>query len=100
MLLDEPNHSDGASEEFDALPPDADEDIRGRLAERFAPELARVFRQYSWLTDPSGRMSVPLDAAQAALAEAMAALYNPAQRDVMTRAIELARAENSANTQA
>ncbi|QFU88284.1 hypothetical protein [Amycolatopsis sp. YIM 10] len=45
-------------------------------------------------------MSVPLDAAQAALAEAMSTLYNPSQRDVMTRAIELARAEDGANTQA
>jgi hypothetical protein len=45
-------------------------------------------------------MSVPLDAAQAALAKAMSALYNPAQRDVMTRAIELAPAEDGANTQA
>lgn len=77
-----------------------DEDVRGRLAERFAPELALAFRQYPWLTDPSGRMSVPLDAALAALAEAMSALYNPAQRDAMTRAIELARAEDGANTQA
>jgi hypothetical protein len=50
--------------------------------------------------NPSGRMSVPLDVAQAALAEAMSALYNPAQRDVMTRAIELAPAEDGANTQA
>ena len=45
-------------------------------------------------------MSVPLDATQAALAEAMSALYNPAQRDVMARAIELARAEDGASTQA
>jgi hypothetical protein len=35
--------------------------------------------------NPSGRMSVPLDAAQAALAEAMSAPYNPAQCDVMAR---------------
>lgn len=100
MLLDEAERSDETGEEFDALPPDADEDVRGRLAERFAPELALVFRQYPWLTDPSGHMSVPLDAAQAALAQAMSALYNPAQRDVMARAIELARAEDGANTQA
>ncbi len=71
MPLDEADRSDEAGEEFDALPPDADEDVRGRLAERFAPELALVFRQYPWLTNPSGRMSVPPDAAQ---------------RDVMTRA--------------
>lgn len=50
--------------------------------------------------NPSGRMSVPLDAAQAALAEAMSAPYNPAQRDAMTRAIKLAPAEDGANTQA
>ncbi|MBF0815545.1 MerR family transcriptional regulator [Microbacterium paludicola] len=99
MLLDEPDHSDGASEEFDALPPDADEATRVRLAVRFAPELALVFRQYPWLTDPSERVSVPLDAAQAAMAEAMVALYNPAQRDVMARAIEIARADSRAATQ-
>ncbi len=45
-------------------------------------------------------MSVPLDAAQAALAEAMSALYKSAQRDVMARAVEYARAEDGANTQA
>lgn len=45
-------------------------------------------------------MSVPRNAAQAALAEAMSAPYNPAQRDAMARAIELAPAEDGANTQA
>ncbi|WP_309693856.1 MerR family transcriptional regulator [Microbacterium foliorum] len=99
MLLDEVDRSDGASEEFDALPPDADEDVRVRLAERFAPELALVFRQYPWLSDPSGRTSVPLDAAQVALAEAMITLYNPAQRDVMAQAITLARAQDGETNQ-
>ncbi|QFU88283.1 hypothetical protein YIM_15510 [Amycolatopsis sp. YIM 10] len=41
MLLDEADRSDEAGEEFDALPPDADEDVRGRLAERFAPSWRR-----------------------------------------------------------
>jgi hypothetical protein len=45
-------------------------------------------------------MSVPPDAVQAAPAEAMSALHNPAQRDVMARAIELARAADGTNTQA
>ncbi|MDQ0644352.1 DNA-binding transcriptional MerR regulator [Microbacterium murale] len=100
MLLDEAGRSDEAAQEFDALPPDAGEDVRGRLAQRFAPELALVFSRYPWLTDPSGHMSVPRGAAQAALAETMSTLYNPAQRDVMARAIELARAEGGANAQA
>jgi hypothetical protein len=50
--------------------------------------------------NPARRMSVPLDAAPAALAEGMSAPYNPAQGDVMTRAIELAPSEDGANTQA
>ncbi|WP_225855859.1 MerR family transcriptional regulator [Microbacterium algeriense] len=99
MVLDEADRSAEASEEFDTLPPDADEDVRVRLAERFAPELASAFRRYAWLTDPSGHMSVPLDAAQVALAEAMSALYNPAQRDVMAQAIKLARAQDGESTQ-
>lgn len=99
MLLDEADRSGKGGEEFDALPPDADEDTRARLAERFAPELALVFRQYPWLSDPSQRVRVPLDAAQAAMAEAMVALYNPAQRDVMARAIKIVRADRGAETQ-
>lgn len=40
------------------------------------------------------------NAAEVPATKATGRLYNPAQRDVMTRAIELARAEGGANTQA
>ena len=62
--------------------------------------MAAVDGEHSSGVERRPRMSVPLDAAQAALAKAMSALYNSAQRDVMTRAIELAPAEDGANTQA
>lgn len=72
--------------ELEALPPDADEPTRQRLAEQLAQGIARNLVDYPWLTDPSGHLATSGRIAQETFVAAVTALYNPAQRDVLTRA--------------
>ena len=72
--------------ELDALPPDADEATRQRLAEQIAQGIARNLVDYPWLSDPAGHLATSGRVAQETFVEAVTALYNPAQRDVLTRA--------------
>ncbi|MBJ2122544.1 MerR family transcriptional regulator [Arthrobacter sp. MSA 4-2] len=78
--------TDGLSAELDALPPDADESVRKELAERYAPMLAKTLKDYPWLSDPKGHVTKSVELTQATMTEAVQALYNPAQRDVIVRA--------------
>lgn len=74
-----------ASEQFDTLPADADEQTRQRLAELMAPAATELLAQNPL---PAGALP-PSIREQAALArtviEAMTDLYNPAQLDVIAR---------------
>lgn len=65
--------------EIDALPADADEAARQRLAERLAPVLAQNLIDYPWLTDPVGRLSKSERLTRQTFIEAVVELYNPAQ---------------------
>jgi DNA-binding transcriptional MerR regulator len=78
--------TDELSAELDGLPPDADESVRQELAERYAPMLARTLKDYPWLSDPKGHVTKSAEVTQATMTEAVQALYNPAQRDVIVRA--------------
>ncbi|MEU6783090.1 MerR family transcriptional regulator [Nonomuraea angiospora] len=82
--------TDPVNAELDALPPDADEATRQSLAERLAPLIAQNFIDYPWLTNPEGRLSKSEHATQQTLIDAVAALRNTAQIDVLTRASILA----------
>ncbi len=75
--------------ELEALPPDADEPTRRRLVEKVAQGIARNLVDHPWLSDPSGRLATSGRVAQETFAEAVTALYNPAQLDVLTRAAVL-----------
>lgn len=77
--------------EIDALPADADEDTRQRLAEGLAPTITQNLIDYPWLINPMQRMSRNRSKAQQAFVAAAAELYNPAQLDVFARAALLAR---------
>lgn len=77
---------DEVSAEFDALPADADEATRQRLADQLAPKIASNLADYPWLSSPAGRMSKSEQVAQQTFVEAVVELYNPAQLDVLQRA--------------
>lgn len=89
MLADEP---DCASAEFDVLPPDADEETRSRLAESYGHTLARLLRDYPWLSDPRAHLTRTPNLTRDTFVESVSALYNPAQLDVMGRASVIAQA--------
>lgn len=78
-------------DQINALPPDADEETRQRLAEGLAPTLARNLIDYPWLQDPSHHLSKSVHVAQETLLEAVTELYNSAQLDVLSRAGALAQ---------
>lgn len=78
--------------ELDALPADADEATRQRIAEAYAPILARNLVEYPWMNDPGARLPKGAAAAAATFVEALVEFYNPAQLDVFARASTLARA--------
>ncbi|TDK23675.1 MerR family transcriptional regulator [Arthrobacter crusticola] len=74
------------SADLDALAPDADESVRQELAERYAPTIAKALKDYSWLSDPKGHVTKSAEVTRDTVVEAIQALYNPAQRDVIARA--------------
>jgi DNA-binding transcriptional MerR regulator len=85
----------GAAAEIDALPADADEATRARLAASLALILARHAVDYPWLMNPAKHRSKNARATRQTLIQALAALYNPAQIDVLTRAGHLAKEQLS-----
>lgn len=83
------------SRDIDALPPDADEATRKRLAERLAPIIAQNLSDYPWLSEPAAHLSKSEDVTQQTLVKAMTELYNAAQLDVLRRASILANEQLS-----
>jgi len=84
-------------DEITALPADADEATRQRLAERLAPTLAQNLIDYPWLSDPAGHLSKSAHVTQRTFIEAVAELYNQAQLDVFSRAGLLAQEQLQAD---
>lgn len=80
-----------AAAEIDALPADADEVTRERLASRLAPTIAQNLLEHPWLLDPAEHLTKGAALTQATLLEALSELYNPAQLDVLVRAGHLAQ---------
>lgn len=78
-------------DEINALPADASEATRQRLAERLAPTLVQNLIDYPWLSDPVGRLSKSRHVTRQTFLDAMDELYNPAQLDVIARAGALAQ---------
>ena len=88
--------NDGAiGMEIDALPADADEATRERLAASLAPILVQHLVDYPWLMNPVEHLSKGARITRQTFIEALAALYNPAQLDVLARAGHLAGATAS-----
>lgn len=78
--------------DFDALPPDADEATRSALAVRYAVGLAHDLQAYPWLLDPLAHHKRRPQITWETVAESVAALYNPAQLDVIARGSAIAMA--------
>ncbi|TFD92059.1 MerR family transcriptional regulator [Cryobacterium lactosi] len=72
--------------EFDSLPSTADEATRQELAERYAPYMQELTATYPWLSEPGKRAPGGRVFAGSVVGEAITALYNPAQMDVLGRA--------------
>lgn len=85
-IVEEDAEIGDAHEEFDTLPPDADEPTRQRATEQLARSIARNLVDYPWLSDPEGHLAKSARVVQETFVEAVTELYNPAQRDVLTRA--------------
>ncbi|MGO1539194.1 MAG: MerR family transcriptional regulator [Leucobacter sp.] len=68
------------------LSPDADEVSRERLVRLLAPIFAQNMTEYPWLRNQSEHLSRSERVVRQTLSEAVAELYNPAQRDVLERA--------------
>jgi DNA-binding transcriptional MerR regulator len=72
--------------EIAALAATADEATRQRLADSLAPILVQNLVDYPWLMNPSRHLAKGERVTRATFAEAFGALYNAAQRDVLSRA--------------
>jgi hypothetical protein len=87
MVAADPGQVDA---EFDALPPDADEETRRRLADTLSVAIEDSLRAYAWLSEPGEHLRRSEQETGATFARAVTALYNEAQRDVLARASVLA----------
>ena len=83
MLQDLP--PDPASDEFDELPGDADEQTRREIAERMAPYVRQLYTAHPGLRAPHTDAPRGAGFVQRTVTTAMKELYNPAQIDVMQR---------------
>ncbi|WP_223623115.1 MerR family transcriptional regulator [Microbacterium sp. EST19A] len=81
---------DDASVEFDALPPDADDATRQRLAEAMAPQLVQHLSDFPWLLQPAEHLSKSERVTQETFVETYTELYNESQLNVLVRASALA----------
>lgn len=94
MVQDEPDH---LNDEFDALPADADEATRERIAVALAPQLAQHISDYPWLMQPAEHLSKGMRVTQETFIETIRELYNEAQLHVLARASILAAGVGAAS---
>ncbi|TDC99920.1 MerR family transcriptional regulator [Nonomuraea deserti] len=76
---------DDTGEEFEALPPDADDATVDRLAEQILPAVRRMREEHPWSNDPVADSPRGAELAGNAMAHAAVELYNPAQLRVLRR---------------
>lgn len=76
---------------IDALPAEADAATRERLAELLAPILVQNITAYPWLVDPAAHLTRSEQITRETFTAAVVELYNPAQLDVIARAVHIAQ---------
>lgn len=72
-------------QQFDLLPPDADESTRKSLVRRYAIELGRLVVQYPWMSVPESRALRGKAFADNTINQALHDIYNSAQLDVLAQ---------------
>lgn len=95
MVESEPG--DGSAE-FEALPADADDEARQRIAELFAPVIAQHITDYPWLSEPTDHLSKGPRVTAETFVETVTELFNEAQLDVLGRASTMAREQVDASS--
>jgi DNA-binding transcriptional MerR regulator len=70
---------------FADLPPDADDELRERLARELGEDLRRTHERHPWTLDPGAGGPFSREEIRMLFDRAIAELYNPAQRDVLAR---------------
>jgi DNA-binding transcriptional MerR regulator len=73
----------------DTLPPDSDDVTRERLARLLAPILVQNLIRCPWLLKSTSPLSRSERVTEQTISEAVTKVYNPAQLDVIARAIQL-----------
>ncbi|MFJ2022094.1 MerR family transcriptional regulator [Streptomyces nodosus] len=76
---------DEADDEFDRLPPDADEETREGVARRMAPQIQALLEKHPTPPHTAEHAALGQQTAANAVVSAMLDLYNPAQLDVFVR---------------
>jgi DNA-binding transcriptional MerR regulator len=76
---------DETDDEFDALPPDADDATIDRLAERMVPVTRRIQEKHPWAKDPAADSPLGAKLAENTMAQAVVEFYNPAQIKALQR---------------
>ncbi|MEU3183866.1 MerR family transcriptional regulator [Streptomyces sp. NPDC006923] len=76
---------DDATDEFDRLAPDADEETRERIAQRISPQMLALVEKHPTPPHTVEHAAAGQQAATDAVIKAMLDLYNPAQLDVFVR---------------
>ncbi|MDX3853101.1 MerR family transcriptional regulator [Streptomyces sp. AK02-01A] len=76
---------DDATDEFDTLAPDADEETRERIAQRISPQMRALLEKHPRSPHTAEHAAAGQQAATDAVIKAMLDLYNPAQLDVFVR---------------
>jgi DNA-binding transcriptional MerR regulator len=85
-LISEPQETD---QEFEALSPEADDEVVDALAERMLPVVLRGYEENPWSRIPTADAPGGARHAERTMAEALVQLYNPAQLRVLKRLNEL-----------
>ena len=85
-LITEPEETD---QEFETLPPDADDAVIENLAERILPVVLKGRAENPWSQAPTADAPGGAQHAADTMAEAVVQLYNPAQLRVLKRLNEL-----------
>ncbi|MFJ2214349.1 MerR family transcriptional regulator [Streptomyces sp. NPDC101062] len=84
--------------EFDALPADAPEDVRQRIAERLAPEVRKQKEDHPLLHDLEAASRRGAAITQSVVVQAVVEFYNEAHIDVLQRLNALLSADDAAGT--
>lgn len=91
MLTDQDAAEQKISEEFERLPPDADDEIIDDLARRMAPMILNSRKKHPWAASPIADSPQGVVKASEMLAHTLVDVYHPAQIQVLGRIDSLLR---------